>query len=135
MSVCYYQVGNNNNFSPRNLERFSFIDVKIMAFYININKLTDIMKGILSDFCNATVIGYEKRTNKFWCKIYDKKYCSLHIELEILNKCSEVTYVKFIPVIGTDSLVENFVSNFKESIQLYTTSSFIRGLLERNIGL
>ena len=135
MSVCYYQVDKNNNFSQRTLERYRIIDVKIMAFYININKLTDIMKGILSDFCNATVIGYEKRTNKFWCKIYDKKYCSLHIELEILNKCSEITYVRFIPIIGTDSLVENFVSNFKESIQLYTTSSFIRGLLERNIGL
>jgi hypothetical protein len=135
MSICYSLVNKNNNFSQRTLERYRIIDVKIMAFCININKLADIMKGILSDFCNATVIGYEKRTNKFWCKIYDKNNCSLHIELEIVNKCSKITYVKFIPIIGTDLLVENFVSNFTESIQLYTTSSFIRGLLERNIGL
>ena len=134
MSVCYYQVDKNNNFSLRTLERNKIIDVKIMSIYINANKLVDIMKGILLDFCNATVIGYEKQTNKFWCKIYDKQYCSLHIDIEILNNCREITCVRFIPIIGTDTLVENFVSNFKESIQLYTTSSFIRGLLEGNVG-
>ena len=134
MSLCYYQE-NKTNFSQRIFEINELIDVKILAFYININKLSEIMNGILSDFCNATVIGYKKQTNKFWCKIYDKNDCSLHIELEIFNKCNEYTYVRFIPIIGTDSFVENFVSNFKESIQLYTTSSFIRGLLERKNGL
>ena len=99
------------------------------------NKLTDIIKGILSDFCNATVIGYDKRLNKYWCKIYEKKYCTLHVELEILNKDNEISFVKFIPIIGTDTLIENFVSNFTESIQLYTTSSFIRSCLEGNPGL
>lgn len=135
MSVCYYQLDKNDNLSPRKMESYRFIDVKIMAFYINNKKITDIIKSILSDFCNATVIGYEKRTNKYWCKIYEKKFCTLHIELEILSKSSKITFVKFIPLIGTDILIENFMSNFQESIQLYTTSSFIRSCLEGNDGL
>ena len=112
-----------------------FIDIKILPFCINIDKLTDIMPYILSDFCDATVIGYEKRTNKYWCKIYEKNYCSLHIELEILRHNKEISFVKMVPIMGTDSLVDNFVSNFTESIQLYTTSSFIRGVLDGKLGL
>lgn len=134
MSVCYYQM-TPNSFSPRSQERYRFIDVKLMAFYINNDKLIDIIKGILSDFCNANVIGYEKRTNKYWCKMYEKKYCSLHIELEILKHNDELTFIKLIPLIGTDKLIEEFVTNFKESIQLYTTSSFIRSCLEGYRGL
>jgi len=134
MSVCYYQTS-TNNFSQRSLERYRFIDKKLMAFYINIDKLLDIIKCILFDFCNATVIGYEKKTNKYWCKIYENKYCTLHIELEILRHNNELSFVNVIPLIGTDKLIEEFVSNFKESIQLYTTSSFIRSCLEWYRGL
>lgn len=135
MSVCYYQVGQNSNISQRTIERYRFIDVKIMAFYINMNKLTDIIKGILSDFCNATVIGYDKRLNKYWCKIYENKFCTLHVELEIFKHNNDLTFIKLIPLIGTDKLIEEFVLNFKESIQLYTTSSFIRSCLEGYRGL
>lgn len=129
MSVCYYQMS-PDGFSPRSQERYRFINIKLMAFYINNDKLIHIIKGILYDFCNANVIGYEKRTNKYWCKMYDKKYCSLHIELEIMKHNDELTFIKLIPLIGTDNLIEDFVTNFKESIQLYTTSSFIRSCLE-----
>ena len=84
MSVCYYQM-NTNNFSQRAVERYRFIDKKLMAFYINADKLLDIIKSILSDFCNASVIGYDRRMNKYWCKIYENKFCTLHVELEIFK--------------------------------------------------
>lgn len=136
MSVCYYQMNKNIDFSQRRLERrYRFIDIKLMAFYINSDKLLDIIKGILCDFCNANVIGYDKRTNKYWCKMYEKKYCVLHIELEILRHNNELSFVNVVPLIGTDKLIEEFVSNFKESIQLYTTSSFIRSCLDGYRGL
>ena len=134
MSVCYYE-SNTAILSKRVGEKYRFIDIKVIAFYINSNKLVDIIKGILSDFCDATVIGYEKRTNKYWCKKYNNNYCTLHIELEIFNKNNIISLVKFIPLIGTDILIETFMSNFIESIQLYTTSSFIRSCLEGNPGL
>jgi hypothetical protein len=132
MSICYNTI---NIFSPRTPDKSKFIDVKIITFYINYKKLTDIIKKILTDFCDATVIGYEKITNKYWCKVYDKNYCSIHIELEIFKKCDKFSLVKFTPLIGSGSLIENFVSNFTESIQLYTTSSFIRACLEANSAL
>ena len=134
MSVCYYQM-NTNNFSQRAVERYRFIDKKLMAFYINADKLLDIIKNILSDFCNASVIGYDKRMNKYWCKIYEKKYCTLHVELEILKYNNELSFINLVPLIGTDKLIEEFVLNFKESTQLYTTSSFIRSCLEGYRGL
>jgi hypothetical protein len=128
MSVCYYQMSVNNISE----EKFRYIDVKLITFYINIDKLLNIIKGILSDFCKTNVIGYNKETNKYWCKTYDKKYCALHVELEIFKKCNSTSYVKFIPLIGTDYLIKNFVSNFTEAIQLYTTSPFIKSCLEGN---
>ena len=134
MSVCYYE-SNTAILSKRVGEKYRFIDIKMMSFYINSNKLSDIIKGILSDFCDATVIGYEKRTNKYWCKNYDNKFCILHIEIEIIKKDNLITIVKFIPLVGTDILIDNFLSNFRESIQLYTTSSFIRSCLEGIPGL
>jgi len=135
MSVCFYQINFNNEISERNLEKYRFIDTKLMAFYINSDKLIDLIQGILSDFCNANVIGYNKETNKYWCKIYDKQYCSLHVELEILKYNNELTFINIVPLIGTDKLIEEFVSNFKESIQLYTTSSFIKSCLDGYRGL
>ena len=134
MSVCYYQA-NQDNFSKRNFERYRFIDIKLMSFYINHDKLKDIIKNILSDFCDASVIGYEKRTNKYWFKIIDKKICTLHMELEIIKHTNDISFVQIIPLIGSDILIEDFVSNFKESIQLYTTSSFIRSWLDRTYDL
>jgi len=131
MSVCYYQMSVNNI----SKEKFRYIDVKLITFYINIDKLLNIIKGILSDFCNVNVIGYNKETNKYWCKTYDNKYCVLHVELEIFQKCNSTSYVKFIPLVGTDCLIKKFVSNFAEAIQLYKTSPFIKSCLEGNFRL
>ena len=131
MSIYCYKMKSNDSFSQRSIERTQLIDIKLL-FCINIDNLTEIIKGVLSDFCNADVIGYDKKMNKYWCKTYDKKFCSLHIELEIIKNKNDTSTVKIIPLIGTDILLENFASNFRESIELYTTSSFIRECLARN---
>lgn len=139
MSVCFYQKDPKLFYkriaSKRIEEKYRFIDIKMLTFQINHNKLSDIIKVILSEFCNAAVIGFDKRMNKYWCKMYDDKYCTLHIELEIFNKDNITSHVKVIPLIGTDILIDNFVSNFTESIELYTSSSFIKASLEGNVGL
>jgi len=134
MSVCYYKMAINNN-SFRSKSEYRYVDAKLMVFYININKLLGIVKGILTDFCEAKVIGYNTTTNKYWCKMYDKNYCRLHVELEILKHNDELSFVNIIPLIGSNILIEEFIINFKESIQLYTTSSFIRSCLEGSRGL
>jgi hypothetical protein len=152
MSICCYQsddifyqktndrygfiyLNDDNKMSKRKLKKFKCIDIKIFEFNINMMKLTKIMNNILTDFCEASVIGYEKKTNKFWCKKYDDKNCSLHMELEISYQELDITIVKFIPVIGRENQIENFVSNFTESIELYRSSPFIRSCLEGTVGL
>ena len=67
--------------------------------------------------------------------MYEDKFCQLHIEIEIINKGFEQSQVKISPLYGTSKSIEEFVSNFKESIELYTTSSFIRSCLEGYRGL
>jgi hypothetical protein len=53
----------------------------------------------------------------------------------MLNMDLEISYINTkTPLVGSDLLVENFISNFKETIQLYTTSSFIRSCMDENIG-
>jgi hypothetical protein len=134
MSVCYFEANKNNLFNRRNqIDNYKFTNIKINTFQINSNNLNNIMKNILLDFCNADVLGFDTRTNKYWCKILENKCCMLNVELEILYKDPEHSLVRFIPLIGSEFLVENFISNFKESIQLYTTSSFIKACLDEKI--
>lgn len=134
MSVCYYKM-DTNNISIKSVERYRYVDVKLIKFNININKLLSIVKGILTDFCEAKVIGYNEKTNKYWCKMYDKNYCRLYIELEILKHNDDLSFVNLLPLVGSNILIEEFIINFKESIQLYKTSSFIRSYLESSRGL
>jgi hypothetical protein len=132
MSLSCNQINRDISFSPRSLEIISKKDILIKINNIDIDA---IIKNILSDFCNANVIGYEKSTNIYWCKMYEDKFCQLHIEIEIINTGFEQTQLKICPLYGTSKSIENFVSNFKESIQLYNTSSFIRKCLEGYRGL
>jgi len=132
MSLCCHQINRDINFTPRSLERISKKDILIKINKIDVDA---IIQNILSDFCNVNVIGYEKSTNRYWCKMYEDKFCQLHIEIEIINKGFEQSQVKISPLYGTSKSIEEFVSNFKESIELYTTSSFIRSCLEGYRGL
>lgn len=127
MTLCCHPINRYNSFSPRSLDIISKKDISIKINNIDIDA---IIKNILSDFCNANVIGYKKSTNIYWCKIYEDKFCKLHIEIEIINRGFEQTQLKIYPLYGSSKSIENFVSNFTESIQLYTSSSFIRTCLE-----
>lgn len=128
MSVRYYKRG---NISMKSVDTSRYIYTKLMVLLnISINKLLDIVKEILTNFCQAKVVGYNKNTNKYWCKMYDKNCCRLHIELEILKHKDDLSFVNIIPLVGNNILIEEFITNFRESIELYTTSSFIRSCFE-----
>lgn len=132
MSVCYYQKENSELISPRSLERYRFINIEFICFNINKVKLTYVLNKILTEFCDASVIGYKCYNERFWCKTYEDKFCRLHIELEICSQGFDFCEVKIIPLIGTDKLIKNFVSNLTESIELYTTSSFFKAYFDEN---
>jgi hypothetical protein len=135
MTTCYFETNTNDFFSRRKLieptDYYNFNKIKTFIFRINYNKLIQIIKNILFDFCNADVIGFDTRTNKYWCKIVENKCCMLNIELEIIRKDNSNSFVSFIPLIGSQSLIENFMTDFKESVQLYNTSCFIKTCLDK----
>jgi hypothetical protein len=129
MTSCYIIREKPLTFSPNHLERCIKNCIHISNINIEKDIMNRIISNILSDFCSASVIGYNRTTNKFWCKMYKKNMCVLHLEIEILENLLK-SDIKIFPIIGTNILVENFVSNLSESIELYITSSFIRASLE-----
>ena len=91
--------------------------------------LSAMLPSILSEFCDATVIGYDQQSGKYWCKIDDRARCSLHVELDIVAHTTHITLVNIEVFKGSASLADNFAIDLAESIHLYTTSPFIRGIL------
>jgi hypothetical protein len=134
MTSCYIMREKPFIFSPKHLERCMVNCIHISNIDIQKEVMNRIIINILSDFCSASVIGYNRNDNRFWCKMYNKNICVLHIEIEIIEKLDK-SDIKILPIIGTNILVENFVSNLRESIELYTSSSFIRASLEGRLVL
>ena len=95
-------------------------------------KIDSIIHLILIDFCNTSVIGYDKYDDKYWCKKYDKNKCVLHIEMKLIDKGYDLTQIQLRPQICTDKTIEAFKSDLNETIQMYKTSSFIKGLIDGN---
>jgi len=127
MSICYYEQHNKYNKSPRRRrEKYRFVDSKTIKFDISYDALVDATKNILPYICKTIIFGYLQKRDKYWCKIYDNKICTLHIELDFIKKDTDKTNINFIPIIGTDKIIKKFILNFVESIKRYTTSSFIK---------
>jgi len=127
MSICYYEQHNKYNKSPRRRrEKYRFVDAKMIKFDLSYDTLLDATKNILPYICKAAVFGYLQKRDKYWCKIYDNKICTLHIELGLDKTDTDQTVINFIPVIGTDKIIKKFILNFVELVKSYTTSSFIR---------
>jgi hypothetical protein len=134
MTSCYVMMEKPFAFSPVHLERCMLNCIHISNIDIRKEIMNRIIINILSDFCSASVIGYNRNTNRFWCKMYNKNVCVLHVEIEIIKKLNK-SDIKVLPIIGTNILVENFVSNLRESMELYISSSFIRASLEGTLAL
>lgn len=127
MSICYYEQHNKYNKSPRRRrEKYRFVDSKTIKFALTYDSLLDATKNILPYICKTIIFGYLQKRDKYWCKIYDNKICTLHIELDFVKKDTDKTNINFIPIIGTDKTIKKFLFNFVESVKSYTTSSFIR---------
>lgn len=129
MSVCCQEpIKKMVVIKPRHLENYRFNTIT-MLFNISKPIMEDILRNIFAEFCCVSMIGYESNTGKYWCKTFDNntKSCSLYIELEILEKNDGRIVVRLYPISGTRVLVDNFASDFKESVDLYTTSPFFRG--------
>jgi hypothetical protein len=126
MSICYYEDNKYNNSPRRKREKYRFVDVTTINFDLSFNSLLETTKTILECICRTSVFGYIQKRDKYWCKIYDNKICTLQMEFIIVKKDINKTAINFIPVFGTDKLIKKFIFNFVQTVKNYTTSSFIR---------
>lgn len=119
-----------NNYTNKQTKLFNINETTIVY---NLDKLVldKIMRGILTEFCYATISGYNKLSDKYWCKKYSGPICELSVEIELIsaNYSHNYTEIKITYLLGKYSERELFLSNFKETLEMYKTSKFIRYIL------
>lgn len=130
MSICYYPSYNKSKSLNYKLERFRIINEINLTYYLDKSIIDKIMKRILIDFCESSVIGYDRYHDKYWCKKYNKLICKLNIEIYVIFKGYNYSEIKIIPLVGMNEEINTFIYDFNESIQLYMESDFIRGIIE-----
>ena len=101
-----------------------------LNYVINKTNLDNIMRKVLLNFCEVSVLGYNQFKQKYWCKICENKYCVLHAEIEILYKNSEQSEINILPLVGNKNNIKKFVLDIHEALYLYQSSSFIKYCLE-----
>lgn len=129
MSVCYYPAHQKSNLSNYKLERFRIINEIRLTYCLDNSILDKIMQRILTEFCESTVVGYNKYFDKYWCKKMNKRICEFHVELIKIYKGYDYTEISIVPLVGTNEDIKKFVFDFHEALQMYKTSNFIRDIL------
>lgn len=128
--MCFRPVNIKNIYDKKN--EFRFIQIEYIFCNIEKFKLHNLMRYMLLDFCEISIVGYKSNEDIFWCKKYNKTDCKMHVEIEIINK-GYFTEIKIIPIFGKKVIIDDFIENFKECLNLYKNSSFIKFTLESNI--
>lgn len=118
MSVCYYQTKRSNSYSPK-CEKFRYINTINFKYSIKKDIVNDVIFQILIKYCNVSVVGYSTDKDKYWAKKNNSTNCNLHIEIKITSVYLEDSLVQFTPLIGTNIEIQNFISKFSDSINLY----------------
>ena len=132
MSVCYYPVEQKQKSLKYRLERFRIINEIKFTYSLDKSIFDKIMQRVLIEFCESTVLGYDKYFDKYWCKKMIKGICELHVEIMVNFIGYDYTEIRIIPLVGTNDNIKTFIFNFHESIQMYKTSNFIRDVLHGN---
>lgn len=129
MSACFYPIKRFQDSKSIKIERFRFVKDVLIKNLLSKTDVDNILKKILLEF-NFTVIGYESFEDKYWCKKLGKSKCDLHFEIQVIHIDYEKSVIKIIPLVGTNNEIQKFVNEFKDYLQLYQTSSFMKHYLE-----
>jgi len=132
MSILLYPINNKHLFPITGKDLFQPLDKINLTYYLHKSVLDKIIHNVCIDFCNMTVFGYDKYNDKYWCKKFKNSRCILNLEIKILSRRCNETYINIEPKIGNKHYINLFVGEFNESIQMYTTSKFIRNILCKN---
>lgn len=126
MSVCFYPTSRLDTSSPRKIERYRFINEIKLIYKIDKSVIDDTIKYILMHNCCSSVVGYNTITNKYWCKIYGKSNCDLHLEIYIKGLCFDSCELQITPLIGETKFISEFIKNIDQGLQMFQTQSIIK---------
>jgi hypothetical protein len=131
MSLCIYPTHSTSNFELRSPDRFRGNEIKLNCF-VKKSELDKIIQHILIDFCNITVLGYDKNEDTYWCKNYDETSCILYIKIQINFNSFDSSEISILPITGDKNNIHMFIYDFNDAIQMYKTSNFIKSLLHKH---
>lgn len=114
---------------PLRKERIRVVQPLDWVCPLELDELRKRVRTILTHFCNTAVVGYDRTRCVFWCKKYVRNVCQFHLELSLTSDINGQTRVHVVPVFCYNDDLEKFACDFRESIQLYLQSNFIRSIL------
>jgi hypothetical protein len=134
MSVCFYPIDISKTNTKRVTEKFRFIEHINLICCIEKSKLYEIMIKILSKKCHMSMFGYERFKERFWFKnIKNKKYCNLHIEIEIIKINYCCSKIKITPLVGIDKYIKEFILYIDKCLMLYHNYNNIMRYIKNDI--
>ena len=112
-------------------------DVTIIPSNLSIKRIDEILRSILVDYCQVSVIGFNNTFKYYWCKIEDNKKCILYAEIRLVQNDN---YSSLVIVIMNNNFYykginkknkQTFIDAIKEGIHLYQTSTFSHDYCEK----
>ena len=122
---------NENNHLRMTRNKYLYNKKINLSINIDYLRLTSIIKNILLNFCNPSIIGYFTYDDTYWIKkIYDKR-CIIHITIKILKVSHNVSVLYIKPELGNFDDIHNFIYLLKEGLNLYDSCPFIKKIIEK----
>lgn len=131
MAVCFYPIKITDINSSKKNNKFRFISHTILLYYINTEALIEILRYILTGYCDVSILGYEKKYQKYWFKKYTKTDCELHIEIEIVYKDYNLSQIKIAPLIGDSININSFILHLNSILHAYQNTNLIKKCFDR----
>ncbi len=128
MSSTIYQTYSTSIFEIKSSYGFQRKEIKL-NYYVNKREIEKIIQRILIDFCNISILGYDKNEDTYWCKKYNGSSCILYIKFRIHLISFDLSEISIAPILGDKTDINIFVYDFNDAMQMYKTSNFIKNLL------
>lgn len=132
--MSIFQSVESSNYSCKSKKKHKIYMVESVRIQYNIDKykIQNIMENVLSQQCNMKIYGYNRTSDIYWCKEVTNCICTLYISITIWTHDFNKSFITVTPNIGKEKDVQLFIQKFKNAMQLYQNSSFIREYLETN---
>jgi len=129
MSISLYQVQNEFNICGRKVEQYKHMDEIKLYWNISPEMADKLIQKILVEFCDISVLGYNKFSNKYLGKKYVGSICVLSVEVKINEISEDLVEINVVPLMGNIRDIKVFISDLRDSISVYKCSGFVRETL------